>query len=319
MGDVDGRNGPVAAFGSVNGVDVFLAGEALAAGRVTRHEIAAHHRRVLPRVWTPNGGATDLNDRIVAAWLWSERRGVVCGVAASALHGAAWVNADVPIELNMHRDKSPAGVIVRREKLLENEVTDFGGITATTVPRTAFDLARYGPRGTALQRLDALARATDFTTAQVQTVLDVHPGIRGRRRVPGLLQFVDRGAQSPKETWLRVVLIEGGFPRPQTQIPVPAPDGYPRYFLDMGWPEFMVAVEYDGQQHRTDDAQYRNDVLRSEYIASLGWQRIRVLAGHRREDIVARVAHTGVPRDFIDCAIWQAVTRTKPAGPRFRR
>ena len=40
MGDVDGRNGPVAAFGSVNGVDVFLAGEALAAGRVTRHDSA---------------------------------------------------------------------------------------------------------------------------------------------------------------------------------------------------------------------------------------------------------------------------------------
>ena len=64
--------------------------------------------------------------------------------------------------------------------------------------------------------------------------------------------LVDEGAQSPKETWLRLLLIEAGFPRPQTQIPVLAPDGYPRYYLDMGWPEFMVAVEYDGEQHRTD-------------------------------------------------------------------
>ena len=97
------------------------------------------------------------------------------------------------------------------------------------------------------------------------------------------------------------------------------PDGYPRYYLDMGWPEFMVAVEYDGEQHRTDPAQYRSDVLRSEYIDGLGWRRIRVLAGHRREDVVARVVAAGVPRDFIECATWQAATRTKPAPAGTRR
>ncbi len=31
---------------------------------------------------------------------------------------------------------------------------------------------------------------------------------------------MDAGAQSPKETWLRLLLIDAGFPRPQTQIPV---------------------------------------------------------------------------------------------------
>jgi hypothetical protein len=29
------------------------------------------------------------------------------------------------------------------------------------------------------------------------------------------------GAQSPKETWLRLLLIQAGLPRPQTQIPRP--------------------------------------------------------------------------------------------------
>ena len=45
--------------------------------------------------------------------------------------------------------------------------------------------------------------------------------------------------------------------------------------------EVKVAVEYDGEQHRTDTGQYRGDVTRSEYIEALGWRRIRVLAGHR--------------------------------------
>lgn len=275
--------------------------------------------RLLPGVWTPRGPALSLQDRIGAAWLWSEREGTVCGLAASAMHGARWIAGDVPIELNLARHKSPPGVIAVRDTLLDDEVTTLGGIAVTTVARTAFDLARRGPRGVALERLDALAHATRFPAEDVLAVLDAHPRVRGRRRVPGLLPFVDAGAQSPKETWLRLVLIEAGFPRPQTQIPVPAPAGYPRYFLDMGWPEYMVAVEYDGEQHRTDPAQYRSDVLRSEYIDGLGWRRIRVLAGHRRDEVVARVVAAGVPRDFVECAAWQAATRTKPASAGARR
>lgn len=104
-----------------------------------------------------------------------------------------------------------------------------------------------------------------------------------------MLDLVDEGAQSPKETWLRLLLVDAGFPRPQTQIPVLAPDGYPRYFLDMGWTDLMVAVEYDGEQHRVDTSQYRGDVARSEYLESLGWRRIRVVAGDRAADIVRRV------------------------------
>ena len=64
----------------------------------------------------------------------------------------------------------------------------------------------------------------------------------------------------------------------------------------MGWAEFKVAVEYDGEQHRVDLAQYRGDVARSEYIDGLGWRRIRVLAGHRGDDIVRRVESAGGPR-----------------------
>lgn len=300
-------------------MNVFLAGEALAAGVVTRHELAAHHRRLLPGVWVPTNHTPSLRDRIEAAWLWSGRRGVVCGLAASALHGAEWIPRRTPIELNIGRDKSPSGVIACRDTLLDGEIVALDGIPVTAVGRTAFDLARRGARGVALERLDALARATCFSPEDVLRVLDAHPGVRGRRRVPGLLRFVDPGAQSPKETWLRLVLIEAGFPRPQTQIPVFAPDGYARYYLDMGWPDYMVAVEYDGEQHRTDPAQYRNDVLRSEYIDGLGWRRIRILAGHRRENVVARVANAGVPRDFIECAAWQAATCTKPASTRTRR
>ncbi len=295
---MDGWRGEFTEFETVAGVQPFIASEALAAGDLTRYALASDHRRLLPDVHVSRRTELSLDGRIAAAWLWSGRRAVITGSAASALHGSKWVDPAGAIELNYPNNKAPAGVITRRDTLLADEIIRLRGMDVTSIARTAFDLARRGPRVRALERLDSLARATDFHADDVLVVLDAHPKVRGRRRVAELLELVDRGAQSPKETWLRLLLIDAGFPRPVTQIPVPAPDGYPRYYLDMGWPEYMVAVEYDGEQHRTDPVQYRGDVLRSEYIDGLGWRRVRVLAGHRRDGIVSRVERLGVPRNL---------------------
>ena len=295
-GVVDECRGGRRKAGTVTDVEPFLASEALATGRLTRHELTAQHRRLLPNVHASRCARLSLDERIAAAWLWSRREGVITGLAASALHGAQWIEPNVPVELNHPHNKCPAGVITRRDTLLDGEVTALQQMSVTTVARTAFDLARRGPADKALENLDSLARATHFKAADVMRVLGDHPRVRGRRRVGQLLGLVDEGAQSPKETWLRFLLINAGFPRPRTQIPVYASDGYPRYYLDMGWEEFMVAVEYDGEQHRTDADQYRGDVMRAEYLDGVGWRRIRVLAGHRREDIIHRVAALGVPR-----------------------
>ncbi len=268
---------------------VFIGSEAFAAGTVSKYDLRARYRRVLPDVYIAKGAPLSLRDRTVAAWLWSRRRGVISGAAASALHGARWVDDDAVIELNWPSRKAPPGVKARNETLLDAEITSRAGVSVTSIPRTAFDLARRGPSGQAVERLDALAAVTNFA---VQDVLDIaanHPHVKGLQRVRGLLEQVDAGAQSPRETWLRLLLIEAGLPRPETQIPVPRLDGYSHYFLDMGWRDVMVAVEYDGEQHRVDRNVYRDDLARSEYIAHVGWRRIRVIAGHRKTDIVRRV------------------------------
>lgn len=103
-----------------------------------------------------------------------------------------------------------------------------------------------------------------------------------------MLTAIDAGAQSPRETFLRLDLINAGFPRPTTQIPV-ARSGGRRYYLDMGWPDILVAVEYDGEHHRTSRTAYTVDVDRQEYLGSLGWIVVRVLADHRRSDVIDRV------------------------------
>ena len=277
-------------------MQIIIGSEALAVGAVTRYQLSVEYRRVLPDVYVPKRAALTLDDQIRAGWLWSHRRGTVCGLSAAGMHGARWVDCSLPVELNLGHNKAPGGVVVRRDTLLDGEVVHLHGMPVTSIERTAFDLARRPPLRKTVQRLDALANATQFKPADVLAVAERHPRLRGNRQVPAALDLVDAGAQSPQETWLRLLLIGAGFPRPTTQIPVLSPGGRPRYFLDMGWEDVMVAVEYDGQQHRTDPVQYRKDVTRSEYVATVGWRRVAVLAGDRGPDIIARVEALGVPR-----------------------
>jgi hypothetical protein len=267
---------------------IFIGSEALATGALTRYELRTDYRRLLPDVYGPKRGGLTLADRTTAAWLWSRREGVVAGLAASAALGAEWVDVAAPVELIWANRRPPPGVVTRNDTLLDHETLPVAGMDTTSAERTAFDLARRGPVGDAVARLDALARATHFKAEDVRALARRHPKVKGLRRVDRVLDLVDAGAESPKETWLRLLLIGADYPRPRTQIPVLGPDGYPLYYLDMGWEDAKVAVEYDGDQHR-DRRRWANDIVRAEYIAHLGWRHIRVVAGDRRPGILSRV------------------------------
>lgn len=93
----------------------------------------------------------------------------------------------------------------------------------TTAARTAFDL----PLPRAVPALDALARAADVRIADLEGIHERHSGRRGIRRCWTAIDLMDAGAESPKETWLRLVLVTAGLPRPQTQILVHNGDHVP--------------------------------------------------------------------------------------------
>jgi hypothetical protein len=225
----------------------------------------------------------------MGAWLYSLRQGVVSGVAASALHGAEWVDAVTPIELNSPTSRSQRGLVVRAETLVDEEITTVTGLSVTTPARTAYDMGRHLPRGEALARLDALTRAVPIDVEDVLLIAKHHGPARGVRQLRSLLPLVDGGAASPKETWLRLLLIDAGFPMPTTQIPVVDDRGNHVRILDMGWENFMVATEYDGDQHRTSRPQYVKDMRTSAKLARLGWIVIRVIKEDRKDDIVQRI------------------------------
>lgn len=268
----------------------FRGSEALRQGRLSRHQLRTHYRPVFPDVYLAKTLVPSLRQRTIAAYLWSQREGVVTGLAAAAFHGSKWIDHFVDVEMLYGNARPPSGIVVRRESLLHGEFGISDGIKVTTPARTCFDLARRGHIGTAVARLDALGRATRLDMTQVSEIAEGHKGIRGLRQLEKVLSLVDIGAQSPKETWLRLVLVQAGMPRPQTQIPVCDDEDDPPFaYLDMGWRDWLVAVEYDGDQHRSDRRQYVKDIRRRERLERMGWIVVTVVAEDRAQDVVRRV------------------------------
>lgn len=265
---------------------VFLGSEAIARGKLTRGQLRWNYRRAHRNIYLPNSASRSLRDNIFAAWLWSGRRGIIAGRAAAALHAARWVDEFAPIEIVGPFNHPPPGIIVRRERISVEHVVELGGLLVTNPARTAFDLARHLPRAVAVAHLDALSAATGLTVDAVSGLITSHKGARGVRQCQTALSLMDGGAQSPKESWLRLVLVDAGLPRPVTQIRVS--DGCFIAYLDMGWEQPMVAVEYDGDQHRTDRSQYVKDIRRAEVLNCLGWQVIRVINEDRPDVVVQR-------------------------------
>lgn len=278
------------------GEEPFIGSEALAAGLVRKHELRSQFRAVFPNVYVSKPAELTLPQRATAGWLWSQRRGVVAGMTASALHGAECVDDDIPVELIWRNARAPHGVMTRQDLLFDEEIQWLDGLAVTTPERTAFDIARRGRVEPAVARLDALARATDLKSAAVEELAGRHRHARGLRQLEAVLDLMDPGAASPRETWLRLLLIRAGFPRPRTQIPVLSADGRRRYYLDMGWEDILLAVEYDGEQHRVDPVRYAYDIERSEDLDELGWTRVRVVKQNRPADIIRRVERAWAAR-----------------------
>ncbi|MEV3902325.1 DUF559 domain-containing protein [Mycobacterium sp. NPDC050551] len=267
----------------------FLGSEAVAAGVVPKHRLRSHFRSIFPNVYAPRDATLDIRQRAYAAWLWSGRRGVLAGVTASALLGAKWVDSSQPIELVFSCARRPAGLRTYAMAVEPEECDVVAGLPVTTPERTAFDLGRRGTIDDAVARLDALARATHLDLAKVEDVAGRHPHTRGLRRLAAVLDLVDAGAESPRETWLRLLLQRAGYPRPRTQIPVLSPIGWQKYYLDMGWEDLKLAVEYDGDHHRTSKELYAYEIQRAEDIRELGWLVMRVAARTREVDVLDRI------------------------------
>jgi hypothetical protein len=286
----------------------FIGTEALAAGQFTKRTLHSRNQLIYRNVYLPNGVEMTAARRAVAAWLWSGRRATVSGLSAAALHGSLWIDADHSAELT-RAEGSANGIVVHREHLSDAETMIINGVPVTTPERTVFDVGRRKGLEAAVIRADALANACSLTPGLIHPLVELHRGARGLVQLREVLELMDGGAESPQETRTRLVLIGAGLRQPQTQIEVRDAGGYPFARVDMGWEEYKVGVEYDGEQHWKDPAQHAHDIDRHAKLSALGWTIIRVsaeLLRHRRGVIVQRTCaalHVADCPWLAECAV----------------
>jgi len=121
-----------------------------------------------------------------------------------------------------------------------------------------------------------------------------HARTAGAPTVAAALALVRPGVESRPETLLRLALRRARLPEPVIAAAVVLPDGR-TYHPDLSYPELKIAIEYEGDGHRTDRRQWERDVERYERFADAGWRVIRVTATQlftRPAEVAARVRST---------------------------
>lgn len=112
-------------------------------------------------------------------------------------------------------------------------------------------------------------RREPLTLEDLRDALRRYEGARGLNLARHALALVRVGAESPRESLTRLLII-GALPEPMLQHEVCDATGLFVARLDLSWPRLKLAVEYDGQHH-TDPVQQERDRIRREKLRALGW------------------------------------------------
>jgi hypothetical protein len=106
-------------------------------------------------------------------------------------------------------------------------------------------------------------------------------GARRRVGVPrmgGALPLIRTRSASRPETHCRLTQVDAGLPEPDLNYDVYV-NGVRIACVDLAYPRLRIAIEYEGEHHLLDPAQWARDIQRYEKLAAAGWHVIRVTKG----------------------------------------
>ena len=179
-------------------------------------------------------------------------------MAASIVHGTRWF--DPGFQIPLFRAPTGSGIhcegrIAHRFELQPEDICAIDGVLVTTPVRTAFDIGRMTPDWRGLGNLDALHRATGFSRDELVKSIENHKGWRHIRQLRALAPLIDGRAESPPESWVRLLIIRGDLPTPDLQIPVIDDTGAIVARADLGYAELKIDIEYDGEEFHSSPTQ----------------------------------------------------------------
>ncbi len=115
------------------------------------------------------------------------------------------------------------------------------------------------------------------TLGQLAQAVDAGRRI-GVGRLRTALGRAREGVASRPETWTRLTLVDAGLPEPETDHLVLDAAGRFLARVDLAYPQWRIAIEYDGAHHGTG-LQWERDVERYAALEAAGWRVIRVTRG----------------------------------------
>lgn len=93
---------------------------------------------------------------------------------------------------------------------------------------------------------------------------------------------------SPMETRVRLLLLGCGYAEPVSNMELWEPTTGIVYYVDLAYPQWRIAIEYDGEGHRVDKDQWEKDLHKNEVLHDQGWKVLRLSNADVRD-----------PQDFL--------------------
>jgi hypothetical protein len=204
---------------------------------------------------------------------------VLTGRTAAVLLGCRSIDAPatqvlMPYE---HGVRNKPGLEVHHGGFFVDDIVELDGLRVLQLDRVAADLF------CTLRSHDALALADEVLrmAGEEHDVMRKKLAERVRRRLDrrgtiqaaSVVDLASPRAEAPPESWLRMQLVEHGFPIPEVNWPVNAIDGQEIFRLDLAWPQLRVGLEYDGYAAHVGRAAL--DAARAEDLRRRGWIIVR--------------------------------------------
>lgn len=105
---------------------------------------------------------------------------------------------------------------------------------------------------------------------------------RGSPRLRDALELIRVGSASTLETEYRLDAAAAGLPEPELDVEIRDESGRLLGISEVVHREFRIAVEIEGDHHRTSRAQWNRDIEKYAAYAAQGWEVVRLTSTHIR-------------------------------------
>ncbi len=121
------------------------------------------------------------------------------------------------------------------------------------------------------------------TPAELTAIAERTFKVKGIAQVREQIERMRPGTDSSTETRARLALVAANLPCPRVNEVVLDPRGGYVKRVDLAYPNYRIAIEYDGDHHRTDREQWQDDIRRRRALEALGWTVIVIVAQDLRD------------------------------------